>query len=213
MRKFSLLVLIVLTFSTAVLAQSYEGTVQYDKKKQAAIIIEYAYPPQAVENAFIQKMESLGYRAKEEKGLFNKDKGFIVFSNAAVSDISKERLDYIIKSERKSRKENEETIFYLVLIKNGENAMEKLMAYDIGNAKAYLNDMLPDIEAANLELLIKAEEEELSKTEKKLKGLQDDKSDLEKKLADNAKSQDETVKEIETLRENLEKLKAKRNNE
>jgi len=55
-----------------------------------------------VENAFVKRMEKLGYKAKEEKGILNRDKGFLVFKNAYVTDISKDRLDYIIKVERKS---------------------------------------------------------------------------------------------------------------
>ena len=155
-------------------------------------------------------MEKIGYRAKEEKGILNKDKGFLIFKNAYVTDISKDKMDYIIKVERKSRKESDEAVLYLIMQKGGENAMGKMVSYDIGKAKSYLNNMLPDIEAANLELQIIAQEELVAKTEKKLKGLQDDKTDLEKKLAENAKSQDETIRNIESQKQSLEILRGKR---
>ena len=210
MKKTSLLFIAFLSISSIALAQAYEGTIQYDKKKQAAILIDYAYPSQAVENAMIQRMEKLGYRAKEEKGILNRDKGVLVFKSAYVTDISKEKMDYIIKVERKGKKENDESILYLILQKDGENAMDKLEATDIGKAKLYLNNMLPDIEAANLELQIKAQEEVVAKAEKKLKGLQDDKIELEKKLSENATSQDDTIKDIETQKISLETLRGKR---
>ena len=196
--------------SIVTMAQAYEGTTQYDKKKQIAILIDYAYPSQAVENAMIQRMEKLGYRAKEEKGILNRDKGILVFKSVYVTDISKEKMDYIIKVERKGKKENDESILYLILQKEGENAMDKLEATDIGKAKLYLNNMLPDIEAANLELQIKAQEEVLAKAEKKLKGLQDDKIELEKKLSENATSQDNSIKDIEAQKQSLETLRGKR---
>jgi len=210
MKKISLLLTGFLCMSIVTMAQAYEGTTQYDKKKQIAILIDYAYPSQAVENAMIQRMEKLGYRAKEEKGILNRDKGILVFKSVYVTDISKEKMDYIIKVERKGKKENDESILYLILQKEGENAMDKLEATDIGKAKLYLNNMLPDIEAANLELQIKAQEEVLAKAEKKLKGLQDDKIELEKKLSENATSQDNSIKDIEAQKQSLETLRGKR---
>jgi hypothetical protein len=210
MMKFYLLILLVLLSSIDGFSQSYEGTVQFDKKKQPAIVIDYYYPSEAVENAFIKRMEQLGFKAKEEKGILNRDKGFIVFKNAYITDISKDRLDYIIKVERKSRKESEASTLYLIMQKDGDNAIEKIDAYDVGQAKAYLNQLIPDIEAANLELQIKAQEEVVAKAEKKLKNLQDDKLELEKKLAANEKAQEETIKDIQNQKQALGNLQGKR---
>ena len=67
MKKIVLLPVIILFFALASFAQSYEGTIQFDKKKQTAIVCDYSYPAQAVENAFVKRMEQLGYKAKEEK--------------------------------------------------------------------------------------------------------------------------------------------------
>lgn len=173
-------------------------------------MIDYIYPPEAVENAFVQKMEKLGYKPKEEKGLLNKDRGFLVFKNAYVTDISSDRMDYVIKVERKSRKESDESILYVVMMKDDVNVLDKLDAYDVGRSKSFLNNMLPDIETANLELQIKAQEEIVAKAEKKLAGLQKDKEELEKKLADNVKDQENTEKDIELQKQNLETLRIKR---
>ena len=213
MKKISLLLISLVTIAAIARAQAYEGSVQYDKKKQTAIMIDYSYPSKAVENAIIQRMEKLGYHAKEEKGILNRDKGFFVFKNAYITDITINKIDYIIKVERKSRKESEEAILYLIMNKEGGNAMDKMDAYDIGRAKSFLNNMLPDIEAANLELLITAKEEMVAKAEKRLKNLQADKLDLENKITANAKMQDETIKDIELNKENLETLKGKRKKE
>ena len=203
-------IVIALFLSITGFSQAYEGNIQYDKKKQAAIVIDYAYPAEAVENAFIQKMEKLGYKAKEEKGILNRDKGFFVFRNMYVTDITQEKLDYIVKVERKSRKESDESVMYMVMLKDEDNALDKLDSYDIGRAKTYLNNMLPDIEAANLELQIKAQEDALAKAEKKLKNLQEDKEDLEKKLKANENAQDETIRDIDSQKEKLLNLKSRR---
>ena len=210
MRKLYFVLFTAMFAAEQLSGQAYEGNVQFDKKKQNAIVIEYGYPAEAVENAFIARMEKLGYRAKEEKGILNRDKGFLVFKNAYVTDISKDRLDYVVKAERKSRKEADESTFYLVLQKDGENAMDKIDAYDIGNAKQYLNLMIPDIEAAHLELKIKDQEEIVTKAEKKLKDLQNDKRELEKKLEENEKNQEDTIKDIEAQKKALENLRGRR---
>jgi hypothetical protein len=212
MKKICLLVIVFLCITSAAKTQAYENTIQYDKKKQTAIAIDYSYSPEAVQNAITQKMEKQGYKAKEEKGLLNRDKGFLVYKNAYINDISRDKMDYIIKVERKSKKESDETTLYMIMSKDGANAIAKMDAYDIGSAKSYLNNMLPEIEVANLELQIKAQEEIVTKAEKKLKGLQDDKIELENKLALNVKSQDDTLKDIEAQKVSLETLRGKRKN-
>jgi hypothetical protein len=206
----------LLTFSCIYLlssAQAYEDKTQYDKKKQAAIAIEYNYPPEAVQNAIIRKFSQLGYKPKEEKGIFNSDRGFFQFKNAYVTDITKERLDFIFQVERKSRKESDESQVYLIMYKNEENALDKLEAMDVGKAKTFLNNLLPEIEAEHLELQIRDQENALAKSEKKLKTLQEEKLDLEKRLIENQKNQDNTIKEIDMQTDELEKLKGKRKRE
>ncbi|HKB43851.1 MAG TPA: hypothetical protein VKC90_05665 [Chitinophagaceae bacterium] len=198
-------------------AQAYEGSIEYGKQKQQAFIIEYSYSPEAVENAIIQKMERMGYKGKEQKGMFNKDKGFIIFKSAYITDISDKSMDYIIKVEQKSRKEKDASILYLVINKDNENAMKSFDAYDVNRAKGFLNNLLPDVEAANLELQIKDQEEIVAKAEKKLKNLQSDREDMEKKIKklqddikDNLKDQENTQKDIENQVQALEALKIKR---
>lgn len=209
MKRISLLI-IIFTVSIVSKAQSYEGNIQFDKKKQQAIVIEHYYPAQAVENAIILKMEKLGYKAKEEKGLFNKDKGFIVFKNAFVTEVSNDRMDYIINVERKSRKESDESVLYLVMMKNGKNAMIEMDAENVGKAKLFLNNMLPEIEAAHLEIQIKEQEDIVVKAEKKLRDLKDDQASLEKKLAQNKTDQESTQKDIEVQKNSLGILIGKR---
>jgi len=210
MKKFILFFIASISFLQAVTAQAYESTIQFDKKKQPAIAIDYPYPPEAVENAIIRKMERLGYKAREEKGFLNKDKGFLVFKNAYITDISKDRMDYVVKVERKSRKASDESELYMVMMKSDENMLGRLSAFDIGKAKSFLNDMVPDIEVENLELQIKDQEETVAKAEKKLKGLQEEKLALDKKFTENLQSQDETTKDIEAQKQSLEKLRERR---
>jgi hypothetical protein len=210
MKKIFFSLFILLGFSIMASAQAYEGTIQYDKKKQRAVVIDYPYSAEAVQNAIVKKMELLGYKAKEEKGLLNKDKGFLIYKNAYVTDISNDRMDYMVKVERKSRKEEDAAVLYIIMNKDGQNALDQLDAYGVDRAKSFLNNMMPDIEAANLELQIKAQEEVIAKAEKKLRGLKDDQASLEKKLQDNKLDQDNTQKDIENQKQALGTLIGKR---
>lgn len=210
MKRVLLLLIAAFVFSVPSWSQAYESEITYGKKKQKAITIDYGYPQEAVENAIVKKLESMGQSGKEQKGLFNKDKGFIVFKDATVVDVSDATMDYVIKVERKSRKEKDETTLYMVLQKNGEDAVTTLDSYSVGKAKTFLNNLLPEIEEANLELQITAQDETVVKSEKKFKDLQDEKSDLEKKLKKNSENLENQQKLIDTQRQALDGLKAKR---
>ena len=197
MKKLLLSFLIVLAVDSIVSAQAYEGTVEFDKKKQEAFMIDYPYPPEAVENAITKKMEKLGYKPKEDKDAF-------------VTEINEERMDYIIKVESRGRKNQGESVVYMILQKDGSNAKTAFDAYQVEKVKTFLNGLQPDVLAENLELDIKAQEEAVGKAEKKLRGLKDDQDDLEKKLKNNKDAQRDTEKEIEAKKQALDELKAKR---
>lgn len=210
MKKIFLSLLVALAFENIISAQAYEGTIEYDKKKQEAFMIDYPYPPEAVENAITKKMAKLGYKPKEEKGLFNKDKGFKVYKDAFITDINADRMDYIIKVESKSRKNQDESVVYMIILKDGNNAKSGFDVLQTEKTKTFLSGLQPDVIAENLELDIKAQEEAVGKAEKKLRGLKDDQNDLEKKLKDNQSAQKDTEKEIEAKKQALDALKAKR---
>lgn len=210
MNKRHLFSLLCLLMGLTGFTQAYEDKLTYDKKKQMALAINYSYGTEAVQNAVIEKFRVLGYKPKEEKGIFNADKGVLIFKNAYVMDISAERMDYIVKVERKSRKEAEETVLYFLLLKEDVNQLEKMDIGGIGKSKLFLTNLIPNIEAADLELKIKAQEDLLIKTEKRIKGLEDEQVSLEKKLKDNAKDQQDSKTDLENQRKELEVLKGKR---
>lgn len=191
-------------------AQAYEDKVQYDKDKQAAIAVEYPFREEALENAFIDRMRREGAKPREEKGFLNRDKGFIVFKDAQVPDISKSRYDYVIKVEKKSKKSVNESVLYLVILKKEENVIASMSNADLSKTKKFLNNLLPDVEAAELELQIRDAEQSLADAEKKLRALQGEKEELDKKLVENNLAREETSKEIESRKLGVQTLKGKR---
>lgn len=201
-----------LSFSVCALAQAFEDQIEYDKKKQACIARNFDFPVEALENAFLQKMDRLGYQGKEEKGLFNKNKGFRVYKEATIKDISSDKFDYVVYFEKKSKRNDDESVMYLLILKDEVNAIASMSKDGIKKAKDFLNSLVPDVDAANLELQITAQEEAVSSAEKKLRSLKEEMDDLEKKIRNNQKDQEDQVKEIEVQKKVLEDLKAKRKN-
>ncbi|MET0637261.1 MAG: hypothetical protein ABWZ25_14620 [Chitinophagaceae bacterium] len=210
MREILLMITLLALAGIKTFGQSYEGTIDFDKKKQRAFVIDYAYSPEAVENAFVQKVEKLGYSAKTEKGLFNKNKGFIVFRNTVISEIDPIQRDYLIKIEKKSRKDDDETTLYMVIMSADENQLPSMKTDEVARAKHFLNTLHPEIEEAKLEIEIRGNEETVAKSEKKYKELQEEKAELEKKLQKNTEDLERQTKQIEVQRLSLDTLKGKR---
>jgi len=207
-KTFAILVVVFIFLSAA--AQSYEGTVEYQKKDEKAIVIAFPYPPSVVEDAIIDKMDKLGFKKKESKG-------FLIYKDAVLKEISSEPADYMIKVERKSRKDKDESLVYFIVSRNSENILARNDALVNSNAKTFMDRLTPDVDAFNLEVQIKDQEETVAKAEKKLKNLKDDQETMEKKvkklqedLKDNAKDQDDQQKEIEKQKQSLESMKGRR---
>ena len=141
MNKF-FLSLILFGASFLVKAQNaYEDKIEYNKEKQACLVMEYNFSQAAVENAVVARMNKLGFKGKEEKGMFNKDKGFRVYKDALIGDISPGRYNYIINVDRKSRKESDAAVLYLIIMKDDGNALSRLNTEELGNAKTFLNNL------------------------------------------------------------------------
>ena len=210
MRKLLTAITPCILFFQIAFCQAYEGKVEYQKKDEDAIIAEFPYPPSVVEDAIVDKMEKMGFKGKDSRG-------FRTYSNITLPEINRDPMDYMFKVDRKSRKDKDESIVYLVMKTSSSNPIAETNIKE--NAKSFLNNLGPVVEAYNLEQGILAQEEIVKKAEKKYSNLQDDQQDLEKKkrklendIDDNRKEQDKQRQEIEKQRQVLEALRGKRRN-
>ena len=208
MRKVILLAALFF-ISRFAMAQAYDGTVEFQKNKQAAATMELPYPPGVVEDAIKERMKKAGYSGKESKG-------FITYKGVKDLQTGKE-MDYIFKVERKSRKEKDETVVYLFAQGSGVDMSATGDGSDMNFLKTHLNNMQPDVEAYNLELQIAGQEDNVKKAEKKYDNLQDDLKSMEKKLKklqddmeENKRDQEKQKGEIENQKKILDTLKGKR---
>jgi hypothetical protein len=193
-------------------AQPYEGKVEYDKKRQDAFLCDYAATAEAVDLAIVKYFQNLGYKPVEEKGFLNKDKGFKIFKDAFVNDLNSEKYDYLVKVEGRAKKTTESATLSFVMMKGASNQKTSMNEDEIKKVKRFLSSLEPSVQREYLELQIKAQEEQVSKSQKKLSTLKAEQIELEKKLQTNFATQQDTEKEISAKQTALEVLKAKRSN-
>jgi len=184
--------------------------VEYDKKRQDAFLCDYAASAEAVELAMVKYFQNLGYKPVEEKGLFNKDKGFKIFKDAYVSELNADKFDYLIKVEARTKKTAESATLNFLIMKSGVNQKTDMKEDAIKKVKRFLSSLEPAVEKEFLELQIQAQEAEVTKSQKKLSALKAEQVELEKKLQTNLTTQQETEKEISAKQFALDALKAKR---
>ncbi len=211
-RIFPLLIAVVsITFLKAQ-PQAFEATTEFQKTTQPAAIIELPYSASVVEKAVSEYMSRKGIKG-------NDSKGFKVFRNYKLRESQDYMSDLYFKIERKSRKEKDLTVVSLVVGKSSEDVKARTSPDNtsLDGAKELLNDMVGSIDAYNLEVQIKDQEETVKKSQRKYDGLVDDQKDYEKKirnlqdkLEENKRDQQKQQDEVKRQLDLLETLKGKR---
>jgi len=203
--KYFLMIVLTITLQNSY-GQVYESKIDYNKTSQAAIVGEYKYSEEIVEKTLRDKLERMGYKIKSTKG-------FLVVTNAVIGSVSSKPLEYAFKVERKSRKEKDITLLSAIVNENDANAT----ADNSEKLKSFLSELIPSIEATNVDFMVNEQFAAVVKSQKKLKNLQNDQNSMERKvrnlqddLKKNAKDQDEMQKEITRQQEVLDALKAKK---
>ncbi|MBZ5858494.1 hypothetical protein [Flavihumibacter profundi] len=213
MKKGFLGLLFVVGFSIAALAQpkAVEGMAEFQGKKVPAAVLELPYPTSTVDDAIVNHFAEKGYKA-------SKAKDYQVFRSVGVGR-SKTPYDVYVKSERKSRREKESSVVYIVLAKPNEvlssgGAADKS---SVNDGKEFLNDFTPYLEDFNLGLEIAAQEDIIKKLEKKQTTLLSDSTDLnnrklqlDQKILENSTALQQQQAEIEKQRLALEATKKRR---
>lgn len=196
MKQFIFTACVALFVCTHTFAQSdpIEGTVEYQKGVKRAAVIELPFSPDVVEGALKQYLAKGG--VKEERL-----KGMQVFKNARLTPTDGEAADLYFKVDKKSRREDNISIVYLIMGRPNENVGLRTAddAYRIQDAKAFLGSFQPQAQSYELEQNISKNEDNIKKSERKMNDLQDDRKRLEKKIQDQQQELDRLKSEKETL--------------
>ena len=206
MKKITTLVL-CLFIVQSIFAQAYDGTAEYLKKSQAAVLVEYKYPQEIVEAALKDKIERQGLKLKNSKG-------YMIAYNSLITGISSNPYDYAFMVDKKSKREKEITVITLVINATGE---VNTSSENSAKAKLFLNELGTAIDAANVNAMYDEQEKVLAKAQKKYKNLQEDLESLEKKkrnieedIRKNAKDQTDQQAEVKRQQDILDAIKAKK---
>ena len=206
--KYFLMIVMAITLQNSY-GQVYESKIDYNKISQAAAVAEYKYSEEIVQKTLRDKLERMGYKIKSTKG-------FLVVSNAVIESVSSKPLEYAFKVERKSRKEKDITLLSAIINKNEVNAS----ADNSEKLKSFLSDLIPSIEATNVDFMVNEQYAAVVKSQKKLKNLQDDQNSVERKIRNlqddlkkNAKDQENLQNEILRQQEVLDAYKSKKTNQ
>jgi hypothetical protein len=211
MKKFLLLSIVMVGFKLATHAQAYEGKIDYQKTQQSVAIIELPYNQDVVEDAIKDYMAK-----KASKG--SSSKGFNLFRMVKLDTGDTDPSDLYFKIERKSRKEKDVTIVTLVPTKANEDILSRSQTNDtrIESAKAFLNGLIPAVDAHNVDVQVASQQDLVKKEQKKYDRMLDDQHDIEKKikkyqddLEENKKDQAKQQQEVQKQQQILDALKAK----
>jgi len=175
-------------------AEAIEGTIAYQKGDKRAAIVELPYPPEIVEGCLKEQFAKNGVKEQKLKGMQ-------VFKNARLTPTDGEAADLYFKVEKKSRRDDNNSVVYLIMGRPNENVSLRTSddAYRVQDAKSFLSNLQPQTQTYELETNISKNEETIKKSEKKLTDLQDDRKKLDKKIKD----QEQDLNKLKSDRESL----------
>jgi hypothetical protein len=201
----------------AAFTQSTVTSVSYNKSNQTALMLELPYDQEVSEGFIVTNLKKTGYEPETKGSLFwknNKINGFYIFKGIRLEGAD-QPLDLYFKVERKSRKQKDQSIIYMLVSKGNEAFISSGSDDEVYNAsKRFLNGFLEQSAVYKLDLDIKTQENVVKEAEKKLTRLQDEEKSLNKKIEDlqnnlkkNRENQETQQKTIETEQKKLVDLK------
>lgn len=207
--KKTFLALCLTIVSHNLFAQAQSGTVRVGRAEQPAATIELPYSPEVVKDALND------YLSKKGKSKSTDIKGFTMFRNTQSLTTASDNADLYFRIDRKSRQEKETSYVFLLLTRpEADVAAGKEKHYlNMEQAKTYLNELAPAIEAYNLELNIKEQNKTVIKAESLYKTQLDNGADLEKRrtdlearISDNKAEQQKLLGDVDAQKQKLTTL-------
>lgn len=195
--------------------QAMNGSVKVARDLQPAAVIQLPYSSDLIDAALADHLSRKG-RAKSTD-----IRGFTAFRNMQAATTDSANADLYFKVERKSRQEKGSTLVSLLLTapREGDVATTSQHHLNMEEAKAYLNELVPAIEAYALEQSIKDQNAAIIRAESRYKSLIDDSEDLEKKrlanekkIAENKMAAQAQESEVAAQKQKLEALVRQRKN-
>jgi hypothetical protein len=191
-------------------SQAIVTITDYQKAQEPAIQYELPYPEETVTKALEDTLEKQGYKGKDTKG-------YTLYRDVHSAAIGPDNYNLYFKVDRKSKNEKETSIVTLMISKDDIFISEATDMDIVNNAKVYMQNLKPVVQAYDLEQQISTQMDAVRKADKKLTDLTSDSVDIAKKEAkikiqiqDNITSIANQKADIERQNLILETLKSKR---
>jgi len=191
-------------------SQAIVTITDYQKAQEPAIQYELPYSQETVTKALEDTLEKQGYKGKDTKG-------YTLYRDVHSTAIGPDNYNLYFKVDRKSKNEKETSIVTLMISKDDIFISEATDMDIVNNAKVYMQNLKPVVQAYDLEQQITAQMDAVRKSDKKLTELTSDSVDIAKKEAkikiqiqDNITSISNQKADIERQKLILETLKSKR---
>lgn len=213
----SFITLIFTFLALGVCAQNTSGTLQFNGANYPAEMQEFPLSPAEAEKVIRERMRHAGYSPE-------KAKGYLLYRNVSIHELSGgSPKDVIFKVDRKSRKNNNESVVLMSSAEPGEIPSERVKGGAKGlasittasGAGSFLAAFQPHMQHHAHNLSVASKSDDIRKAEKRLESLRKDQAKMEKKIKDlesdlqqNKKNQEVQSKEIESLQAELGTLKA-----
>jgi hypothetical protein len=177
----------------------YEGTVEYQKTKQPATILEFNYPEKDVEQALEDYVQKQGGKVKSSKGFFNA-------KDVKLHNRENKHFDVYDKVTGSGKGENAKSKVYLILAEPGEDILLRTGSSSNGHAAAaasvgavtFFDGLGSELGEYDLDKRIGEMEESVKKANRDLNSLDKKRQSMEKEL-------DDIRKEIERQNGEIEK--------
>jgi hypothetical protein len=201
------LLFIALLATTAMHAQgAHDANVHFAKTDRPGIIAEFPYSQGIVENALRARLEAAGIRKPKS------EKGFESYQGVSWADMAPGQVDVYTKVDGK---DNQSTV--VLLVSKGYDNYVSASSDPALNAKlkAWLDALLPDIQAGQRVADIGAQEEAVRRAEKAYKDadndgnkLARDRERIDKELADNTAEKAKRADALNAEKAKLDLMKA-----
>lgn len=190
----------------------YEGTVEYQKTKQPATIMEFRYPDKELEKAMEAYMEKQGGKVKSQKG-------FNYVKSVRIHERENRYFDLYYKIEGSGKGDNATSTMYIILAEPGENILLRdgqqegtgKAAASVG-AAAFMGGLGSEVGKHDYERKIKDQQAEVDKAEKRRVDLEKKRDKLAKELDQTTQDLQRQANEVEKARAILEQLKSGKKN-
>ena len=220
MKKLTALLPVLFLLFNAAFSQSTVTSVSYNKTDQTGLMLELPYNQDVSEGFIVDNLKKTGYEAETKGSLFwknNKINGFYTFKGVRLEGAD-QPVDLYFKVDRKSKKQKDQSVIYLLVSKGGENFISSGSDEDIYKAaKRFLNGFLEQSAVYKLDLDIKSQEDVVKDAQKKMDKLKDDEKSMNKKieqlqsdLKKNSEDQEKQQQTIEDAQKKLADLKAQK---